>query len=243
MTFSILAYSAKTKQIGLAQASCGLFTGSVCPIVCPSGKFIGTTQAYVNRNIKTDILHVLALSNSIISLDAELKALDNHYKYRQIAILGFDGQAYAHTGENVTGQAGHYVAENFIVSGNMLTNIECLDAMSEEFERGSELVFAERLLNSLIVCQKAGGQKAEGRYLRERAANLMVYDEAGSCHINLRIDMAVDSVKALTELWRAYRVYNQFMEVAERSPENLKSLSEQDNLMPFAPSIFKDQHG
>lgn len=240
MTFSIVAFSPESKQIGLATASCGLFTGTICPIVCPSGRFIGTSQAFVNRTIKTDILQILGLSNTISALDEELRNSDRFFEYRQIGVIGFDGQAYAHTGKETSPVSGHLLGNNFIVLGNMLTNIECLDAMAEEFEKKSGDPLAERLLGALEACQKAGGQKAEGRMLRERAAALLVYEETGACHLNLRVDVDEDAVAALRRNWMAYSVYDQFMVVCEEEPGALVSLEEQDRQVPHAPSIFKD---
>lgn len=240
MTFSLAVYSPKTKQIGLAQASCGLFTGTTCPLICPSGRFIGTIQAFVNRSIKADILQILALSGSVQSLDAELRANDPFYEYRQLAIIGFDGQAFGHTGKNASPVAGHLLGDNFVVAGNMLTEISCLDAMVEDFVNSESAPFGERLVSALEAGKKAGGQSAAGRKLRERAACVMVYDEAGACHLNLRIDMSSDAIKALRELWSAYRVYDHFMEVCEKSPESLVSLDEQDRMVPHAPSIFEE---
>ena len=240
MTFSLAVYSPETKQIGLAQASCGLFTGTTCPIVCPSGRFIGTIQAFVNRSIKSDILQILALSGSVQSLDAELKANDPFYEHRQIAIIGFDGQAFGHTGKNASPVAGHLLGENFVVAGNMLTQISCLDAMVDDFVNNENASLGERLLSALEAGKEAGGQSAEGRKLRERAACVLVYDEAGGCHLNLRVDMSTDAIKALRELWSAYSVYDRFMEVCEKSPESLVSLDEQDKMVPHAPSIFQE---
>ncbi len=240
MTFSIVAFSPESKQIGLATASCGLFTGTICPVICPSGRFIGTSQAFVNRSIKTDILQILGLSNTITALDEDLRNSDRFYEYRQIGIIGFDGQAYAHTGKETTQVSGHLLGQNYVVLGNMLTNIECLDAMAEEFENTVGDPLAERLLAALEACQRAGGQKAEGRLLRERAAALLVYEETGACHLNLRVDMDEDAVAALRRNWLAYKVYDQFMVVCEEEPGALASLEEQDSQVPYAPSIFRE---
>ena len=236
MTFTIIATSKKDEQIGLGTASCGLFTGTICPIVWPSGVFIGTSQAYVNRTIKQEI-HKHTNYGTLTGIEEELKSHDPYFEYRQIAIIGMNGQKFAHTGKETTGWSGHIVGDDYIITGNMLKSSDCLERMKEEFEKDTELPLAERLMRALEACRVGGGQFREGRDLKERAAALVVV-KSHEHDVDIRVDMDEDAVLKLRQFWDTYKVYKTFMMECEEKPESLTNIHDQEKMMPLAPSIF-----
>lgn len=238
MTFSIIAYDTEMKQLGLGTASCGMFTGSICPIVCTQGEFIGTSQAYVSKVIKGETSRLIAESTPFQLLDEKLRSFDKYYEYRQLAIMKSDGSIFVHTGQKTSPESGHVKGKNFAIVGNMLTDKNSLNAMAIQFEKSKDLPLAKRLLAALEACKKEGGQKANGRLLKERAAALCVIDQEGSKMVDLRVDMSDNALAKLRNLWEAFSIYKGFMQDCEQSPENLSSLEEQEISMPMAPSIY-----
>lgn len=243
MTFTIIAAPQATDQLGLGIASCGMFTGGLCPFFefGPSMTYIGTSQAFVSRSIKAKIRELLEGDGALLSIDIgeDLSRFDSDFRYRQIALIDSSGRSYVHTGSKVTGFAGHIIADDFVVIGNMLRDEECLQSMASSFASTEELPLAERLLCALEACSRAGGQMVDGRALRERAASLLVID-SGYRNVDIRVDMDAHALDRLRSLWQTYTVYGSLARACESAPQEVPRPGTQEALLPLAPSIFVD---
>lgn len=238
MTFSIVAFSKSEKKLGLAIASCGLFTGDLCPIVCPRASFIGTAQAYVSKSFKSKLTKIVASGVDLNQLN--IKEFTKEFiEYRQAAIIDTNGGVFAHTGVNTSPYSNHLIKDSFIVAGNMLASKECLDSMAKEFESKNDLPFEDKLVKALQSARAAGGQVADGKPLKERSGALYITSRDPSQNLSLRVDMCEDAIDSLRDLLTTQTEYEKLLAAGEIDPEDLPSLSVQEKKLVKAPSIFK----
>ncbi|MCA9801629.1 MAG: DUF1028 domain-containing protein [Cyanobacteria bacterium HKST-UBA02] len=238
MTFTIIALDRRSGELGLASASCGLFTGNIVPFYSKDGSVLGACQAYPSASLKKRVLELVERGLSVAEIENALELLDRYIQHRQVGFLGRDGRHLTFTGNKVTEGAGHLLGKDFLILGNMLARAESLKAMAAAFEAEPEAALAYRLIKSLEACKKAGGQSLEGRSLRERAACLLVLDRAATLSLDIRINMSEDAVEDLRRQYVTFKIYDGFMGICQDEPRNLPDLSAQESLMPFAPGIF-----
>ena len=113
-------------------------------------------------------------------------------------IVDAKGRKAAFTGRKTVGWKGHYIGENYVAAGNMLTGKEVIQAMAEAFEESEAEKLAERLLMALEAGQEAGGDKRG-----KTSAALKVYNENGEL-IDLRVDFHEDPIKELIKIFKVY---------------------------------------
>jgi uncharacterized Ntn-hydrolase superfamily protein len=126
-----------------------------------------------------------------------LTSVDPHPERRQVAILGFDGQAAAHTGRSCLPAAGQAEGDGVVAVANTVRGPLVWEASVDGFHRASGSL-ARRLLAALRAGEEAGGD-LRGR----RSAAVMVVRAATSGRpwhdtvVDLRVD---DSAHPLDEL-------------------------------------------
>src|SRR5262249_39441500 len=149
-------------------------------------------------------LELLSESVSPKEALARLVADDEGPEFRQVAFLGADGQAAAHTGDACVPCAGHIDEANVSVQGNMLASADVWPAMLEAFRlaRGS---LADRLLDALH-----GGEAAGGVFRGRQAGGVLVASAERSDSepwngrvVDVRVD---DAENPLAELRRLVRL-------------------------------------
>ncbi|MBZ0187606.1 MAG: DUF1028 domain-containing protein [Candidatus Obscuribacterales bacterium] len=239
MTFTIVAMDEEKKLLGLASASCGLFSGNLLPLYGCLGNYLGAVQAYPSMKLKRRLVDYLSKDGSLETLAGSLEALDPHIQYRQIGVLDRLGNRFVYSGDRVSTSAGHLLGANYLIVGNMLERTECLQAMADTFEAEADAALAYRLIKALEACKKAGGQKIGGKPLKDRTAVLLVIGEDNYPSIDLRVNMSENAVEDLRRQYVTYKIYDGFLSTCETDPEKLPALSAQESLMPFAPDIFR----
>ena len=101
----------------------------------------------------------LSAGASIEKAISSTRDTDKNAHYRQVAGIDKLGNTFAFTGEALKywkGTAKHIMGEHYVVLGNQLHKA-VLPEMSKTFE-SAKGTLAERLLESLLAGQKAGGQ-------------------------------------------------------------------------------------
>ncbi len=193
-TFSILAYDKKAKEYGIAVATNNIYVGNSTVYIDPAiGAFsviAETEPLYAIEGFKN-----LKAGKSIKQAILEVKENDKGSYYRQVSGMDVEGNVYAFTGESLkywNGEASEVLGENFVVIGNQLDR-EVLSQMSKAF-KNTEGTLAERLLQSLIAGQNAGGQISG-----KQSAAIVVKgaDNAWYNQIDLRVDNSKKPIKEL----------------------------------------------
>lgn len=157
-TFSIVAYDADEQEWGIAVATNNIYVGSSTIYIEPGvGAFsvIAETEPIYGINGLALLKKGMSIEESI----QDTRNSDKESHYRQVSGIDAKGQVYAFTGEALkywNGSAAHQYGEGYVVMGNQLAE-NVLSKMAEVYEK-SRGTLAERLLESLIAGQKAGGQ-------------------------------------------------------------------------------------
>jgi uncharacterized Ntn-hydrolase superfamily protein len=160
------------------------------------GVGVVASQAYSERSYGPLGLELLEAGKSAGQALAALVAADPDSTVRQVAILGSDGAAAAHTGADCIPDAGHQIGDGYSVQANIMRNPSVWPAMAEAFESASGPL-AARLLAALDAAEAAGGD-----WRGMQAAGLLVVEGDGKpweTVFDLRVD---DHPEPLAELRR-----------------------------------------
>jgi uncharacterized Ntn-hydrolase superfamily protein len=150
-----------------------------------------------------------------------LRDNDEHFEYRQVAIVDREGIAVAHTGRNVPGTKGQRAGSGFAVLGSGLASEKVLDAMVERFEANSSLDFDERLLSALEAGRDAGGLRGSNGAIAERAVAVIVWHKQDYSELDLRVDLKEDgAIAALRAMYADYKPTAEYYEERARHPRN-----------------------
>jgi uncharacterized Ntn-hydrolase superfamily protein len=167
---------------------------------------------------------------------AMLRGNDEHFEYRQIAIVDREGVALAHTGSKVPGTKGQRVGNGFAVLGSGLANDKVLDAMVARFEASGGLEFDARLLSVLEAGRDAGGLKGAKGPLPERAVAVIVWHRQDYSELDLRVDLEErGAIASLRAMYADYKPTAEYYEERARHPRNALPA------MEFADMLRKKQ--
>lgn len=197
MTWSIVARDRESGALGVAVTTKFLAVGGLCPHG-RGGVGALSTQALVNPLYGPDGLSLLAGGMPVAEALAELTAQDEGRESRQLHIIDASGANAAFTGAECVDWAGHRVADQVSVAGNMLTGPEVVDDTLACYQGDAALPFAERLMVALEAGQAAGGDKRG-----KQSAALLIYGAEDYPELSLRVD---DHADPLSELRRLYEV-------------------------------------
>jgi uncharacterized Ntn-hydrolase superfamily protein len=206
MTFSIIAYDPDTDSWGLAVASRITAVGSVVP----HGRWnVGmiASQSLV-PNLGRPLLEALAQDEPVSRIQQILEH-DPYLKYRQIALIDQHGHTHYFQGHRVLPEAGYFGRDHVSAQGNMLINLEMLQAMVEAYLNHSSPDFGERLLQALAVGEEVGGDNRDNKI--EYSAALLIVKPCrvpgltSDCKVDLRIDQSPDPIADLWDLYRLVR--------------------------------------
>lgn len=207
MTYSIVARDEKTGHLGVAVASRFFCVGGIVPHLRGRVGAVAT-QAFVNPTYGTDGLAMLAEGQAPDAIIAFLTQRDDGSAQRQLHLIDAQGRNAAFTGSKCIDWAGHRVAENVSVAGNMLTGPKVVDDTLKAYQVAADRPFVERLLIAMQAGEDAGGDK-RGR----QAAALVIYRDQDYSWLDIRAD---DHADPLSELRRLYAVAQErYLHVAE----------------------------
>jgi uncharacterized Ntn-hydrolase superfamily protein len=128
MTYSLIARDDATGELGVAVQSRAFRTGAVCAWARAGVGGIAT-QSFTDVRYGVRGLELLADGVSPADALASLVAEDERADFRQVAFLGADGRAAAHTGSACVPAAGDIAVENASAQGNMLASADVWPAM------------------------------------------------------------------------------------------------------------------
>ncbi len=194
MTWSIVARDAASGGFGVAVASNVLAVGGLCPWLAV-GVGALSTQSFTNPLYGPDVLARLGDGASIGQAIGEAVARDAGQSIRQVHGVDRDGRAYAHTGIDCIGWAGHALGDGSSIAGNMLAGPDVVDATLATWPDGWRQPFARRLLDALAAGEAAGGDKRG-----KRSAGIRVVRREAWPWIDLRADDGPEPIRRLSEL-------------------------------------------
>ena len=197
MTWSIIARDPKSGGFGAAVASRFFAVGALCPYL-EGGVGAICSQALVNPYLGIQGLRLLADGMPAVEVQDVLIAGDEGREARQFHVIDAEGRNAAHTGGACVDWAGHIVANNVSVAGNMLVDEVVIEDTLQAYEASHSKPMAERLLMALQAGDKAGGDKRG-----KQAAALVVVSTEAYADLNIRVD---DHPEPIEELCRLYQV-------------------------------------
>ena len=197
MTYSIVARDPQTGFFGIAVASRFFAVGSIVPHI-RAGIGAVATQAFVNPLYGSDGLRALAAGQSPAEAAKHLLARDGGRDQRQFHLIDAQGRNFAHTGAACIDWAGHLVADNVSVAGNVLAGPAVVAQTLATYQASLGQPMIERLLAAMQAGEDAGGDKRG-----KQSAALIVYRDQDYPYLDIRSD---DHADPLAELRRLYAV-------------------------------------
>ncbi len=196
-TFSILAYDAENQEWGIAVATNNIYVGNSTIYIEPEiGAFsvIAETEPLYAINGLAELKKGISIKEAI----EKTRSMDNESHYRQVSGIDAKGHTFAFTGEALKywkGESNHLFGENYVVMGNQLA-ANVLEQMAISYENASGPL-SERLMESLIAGQEAGGQ-----ITGKQSAALVVKGVENEWYnqIDLRIDNSKNPIDDLNRL-------------------------------------------
>jgi len=230
MTFSIVAFDPKTKDLGVAVESKFPAVGNAVPFA-EAGVGAIATQSYANTTYGPRGLAMLKRRMSPARVLDELTRKDRDRAKRQVGIVDARGRPSSYTGYECNAWAGHIVGRGYACQGNILAGEGVVTGMARAFE-STKGDLPVKLLAALVAGQDAGGDRRG----QQSAALLVVRRGGGYSGFNDRwIDVRVDDHPApIEELIRAFNVYDATL-LSRESPADAVALT--------APVVRQIQEG
>jgi len=225
MTYTLLARCPKTGEVGIGIATYSICVGLYCNGL-RGNVGAAMTQAFVNQGNNTLALNLLAQGFSPAHVLDELKANDPDAEYRQIAIIGHDGQAVGYSGAKTRAWSGHVVGDGYVSMGNVLAGKHVVEAMARAYEAASAESFDRRLLGAIEAGRDAGGQVGNEGHLTERSAAGRVFGEHDHAELDLRVDLHDRAVDELRRAFEEYELYRGYYRDRGKDPRNAISQAE-----------------
>ena len=197
MTYSIAARDKATGHLGIAVASRFFAAGSVVPSI-EFGAGAVCSQAFANPLYGAQALALLAKGEHPNDVVDKLTSHDKGRSQRQLHMIDDQGRNAAFTGESCIDWAGHEIADNVSVAGNMLAGPAVVANTLRAYREASELPLTERLLLAMQAGEDAGGDKRG-----KQSAGLLIFRDQDYPWLDLRVD---DHADPLEELRRLYAV-------------------------------------
>jgi uncharacterized Ntn-hydrolase superfamily protein len=212
-TYSIVARDPATGELGGAVQSHWFSVGSLVLWARP-GIGAVASQSIAEPAYGPRALDLMAAGRSAQDALADLLAADPQAAFRQVAVLGADGEPATHTGDGCIPEAGDVQGDDHSAQANLMASAEVWPAMSAAFA-GAEGPLARRLLAALDAAEAAGGD-VRGR----QSAALVVVPAAGEAWervVELRVedhDDPLAELRRLLDLADAYAVAEEGDELA-----------------------------
>ncbi len=219
MTFSLLAWEADTRSVGLCSITSSAAHGKRCPHFRKDVGIV-TSQALTNCYHGEMGIRLLALGFTPDECIRATSMKDRNIEGRQIAIIDATGRKAVFTGSRPKDFKGHLVGDDFIAAGNYLAGERVLHAMADGF-RAARGELAERLLAGARAGERAGGDLGgshSGVLVVIRPDQMQPW----GAHVDIRIDYAADVIPAVEEALAQYRQWER-----ERQEDRIFSLDDE----------------
>lgn len=199
MTFSISARCPKSGMMGIAISSSSPAVSARCAFA-RSGAGVVATQNITDPALGPKGLDLMAGG---LSAEAALAKLLDGYAtadWRQLVLLGVEGDTAIHSGENTLGTFATAKGKDCAAAGNLLANNQVPAAMVEAFEASSGHL-ADRLIATMQAGLNAGGEAGP-----VHSAGLYMVRDVSWPVADLRVDWAEeDPIGELAALWQIYK--------------------------------------
>jgi len=215
MTFSIVGYDPRTKDLGVAVESKFPAVGAVVPFA-QAGIGAIATQAWANTSYGPRGLGMMKRGMTPSQVGKALTAKDRGREKRQVGIVDAKGRSSSFTGGECDEWAGHLVGKYYACQGNILASGQVVKAMALAFEQAQGDLPA-KLLSALGAGQAAGGDRRG----QQSAALIVVRAKGGyEGHNDRWIDLRVDDhARPIEELTRIFHIWDLTM-LTREDPKN-----------------------
>lgn len=193
-TWSIVAVDSKTKEVGIAGASCTDFVFGIAGVA--PGKGVIVAQAMSNMAAKRLGVKMLTEGASPQQVVAAITKpdFDSNFDVQQygVAALGFEDRTAAYTGEDTDGWRGSAQSRGVSVQGNILTDAKVISNALKAFEvaaRNREMSLADRLMAALEAGASEGGDSRCGLQKARSAFIVVARPEDDAQSPSLRINI------------------------------------------------------
>jgi uncharacterized Ntn-hydrolase superfamily protein len=204
-TYTLLAREPETGSVGIVTASSCLCVGAVVPFM-RSG--IGAVAVQNLNDPRVAYAVMESLENGVDPKDAFERALKffGHPEERQVAIRSIAPQEghsvhFAATGTACLPWCGQIEREDLVILGNGLNGSEVLNAMEQGYRESRSKYFAERMIESLLAAERAGGDR---RGKQSAAIKIVGTQSLLPPLLDLRVDDHPEASEELHHLWMLF---------------------------------------
>ncbi len=201
-TYTLLARDAETGHVGIVTASSCLAVGAVVPFLRPG------VGAVVTQNLNDPRVAFAVMEELENGVDPK-EALERAIKFfgrpeqRQVAIRCVapqEGHPAQHvfTGPNCEPWCGHIERDELLILGNGLKDPAVLQAMEKGFRESRSKYFPERMIESLLTAERAGGDR---RGKQSAAIRIVGTQNFQAPIVDLRVDDHPEASGELQHLW------------------------------------------
>lgn len=206
-TFSIVAFDAKTGEMGVAVQSHWFSVGPTVPWA-ESGVGAVATQSLTDPSYGPKGLDLMRSGKSAPEALKELIAADSNEAVRQVAMVDAKGNVGVHTGKRCIECAGHKMGDGYSVQANLMLNDKVPIAMAKAFEE-AQGDLAMRMMAALEAAQEVGGD-IRGK---QSAAMIVVKGQSSGKSwadrvVNLRVEDHPEPLRELRRLLNLSRAYD-----------------------------------
>lgn len=199
MTFSVLGTDGTA--VGIAVTSSSPAVAARC-IHLRAGVGGASSQNITDPRLGTELLDALGSGLGARAALASVVEGRELIEYRQLTVLGLDGEGAAHTGDGALGVHHQRVEPDVVAAGNLLADTDVVDAVADAFVATTGEL-EERLLAALEAGLAAGGEAGE-----IHSAGLAVVREVPWRETDLRVDWSekpIEELRELLEVWLPQR--------------------------------------
>lgn len=200
MTFSLVGRCDRTGMFGAVITSSSPAVAARCAFA-RARVGAACTQNVTDPTLGPKLLDALERGRGAEEALAEIAAAAPHVEYRQLAVVGADGEGAAWSGDRALGRAATANGPGCAAAGNLLAAEGVPAAMVEAFLAVEPAHLGDRLLAALAAGRDAGGEESP-----VRSAGLVVVDAVPWPVTDLRIDWSDDDpVAELARLWERWK--------------------------------------
>jgi len=192
VTFSVLGTDGHG-AVGMAVTSSSPAVAARCVHLRP-GVGGAASQNITDPRLGTELMDALATGMGARAALASVVQDRELIDYRQLTLLGCDGEGAAFTGAEALGVHHDLVGRGVVAAGNLLAGTDVIDAVVKGFEAATGEL-EERLLAALVAGLEAGGEAGP-----LRSAGLAVVRDVPWRVTDLRVDWSEQPIGELGEL-------------------------------------------
>jgi uncharacterized Ntn-hydrolase superfamily protein len=203
MTISIAARCERTGAFGVAISSSSPAVGSRCPNV-RAGVGAVSSQNVTDPSLGPALLDALQSGLGAHDALAKVSKAATHPEFRQLTVVDNSGESAVYSGAKSLGINAEVTAKNVAAAGNMLANVDVIQAMVDAFTELADTELADRLIQALEAGVSAGGEAGP-----VHSAAVIVATEVSWSTTNLRVDWDEDPISKLREIYQVWAPQSQ----------------------------------